>query len=258
MKLSLLSVCAALLAGSPLLADTTSTSAASATAADSSKVEFRGMLIASGERRFLLSSIGGAKSEWAGLGDSFQDWNLVSFGEKDNTLILKKSDGTELDLVLESSKAGKAEVKATLTDAQRVLEKIHFGEMLGKILESQKKAQLMAMRAQLEKRGMSPEDIDKVIAQQTSAMNRMWGSIDMKALQNSMAQIYSEEFTADQLNGISQFYDTSAGQATLEKAPEIQQKLMQVLIPQLLAARQQMQASPAATASPATPPAPKG
>jgi hypothetical protein len=143
---------------------------------------------------------------------------------------------------------------------------MHFGEMLGKVLEGQQKAQIAAIRAQLEKNGMSADQIDKIIAQQTSVMKRMWAGIDMKSLQNSMAQIYSEEFTADQLNGISQFYDTSAGQASLEKAPEIQQKLIQVIMPQLMAARQQMKAeqkaqkaiaSPAAAAAPATPPAAK-
>jgi hypothetical protein len=224
------------------------------------------MLVTSGARRFMLSSTGAATSEWVGLGDSYLDWNLDSYREKDATLILKKDDGTELDLVLASSKVGAADVKATLADAQRVLEKMHFGEMLGKVLEGQQKAQIAAIRAQLEKNGMSADQIDKIIAQQTSVMKRMWAGIDMKSLQNSMAQIYSEEFTADQLNGISQFYDTSAGQASLEKAPEIQQKLMQVIMPQLMAARQQMKAeqkaqkaiaSPAAAAAPATPPAAK-
>lgn len=262
MRLSLLSICAALLAGSPLLADTASTPAVPAPAADSSKVEFRGMLIANGTRRFMLSNPGGATSEWVGVGDSFGDWNLVSYGEKDGTLVLKKSNGTELDLLLASSKVGAADVKATLADAQRVMEKIHFGEMMGKILESQQKAQFAAMRSQLAKNGMSADQIDKIIAQQASIMNRMLAGIDTKALQNSMAQIYSEEFTADQLNGISQFYDTSAGQAALEKAPEIQQKLMQVIMPQMMAAATKMRAeqraaaSQAATASPSTPPAP--
>jgi hypothetical protein len=251
-----------LLVGSPLLADAPSNPAVPdpASTPNSSKVELRGMLVTSGTRRFMLSSPGGATSEWVGLGDSFGDWKLVSYGEKDGTLVLKNSDGTELTLVLASSKVGAAEVKATLADAQRVLEKIHFGEMLGKILESQRTAQLTAIRESLAKQGRSEEEIDKIIAQQTSVMKRMWAGIDMKSLQNSMAQIYSEEFTADQLNGISQFYDTSAGQATLEKTPEIQHKLMQVIMPQLMAARQQMQAErqaqktaagPAATASPA-------
>jgi hypothetical protein len=278
MKLPLLLVCTALLAGSPLLADTAAAPAVPASTADSSKIEFRGMLIANGERRFMLSSAGGAASEWLGLGDSFQDWNLVSFGEKDSTLVLKKSDGTERDLVLASSKVGAADPMATVADAQRVLEKIHFGEMLGKIIESQQKAQVMAMRAQLAKNGMSADQIDKIIAQQTSVMKRMWAGIDMKALQGSMAQIYSEEFTADQLNGISQFYDTSAGQAILDKTPEIQQKLMQVIAPQMMAARQKIMAeqkaakaaaqqqaqqkaaaspAPAALAAPSTPPPPK-
>jgi hypothetical protein len=261
MKLSLLAVCAALFACSPLSADPASPSAVTnpAPAVDSSKVEFRGMLIASGERRFMLSSPGGAKSEWVGLGDSFGDWNLVSFGEKDNTLVLKKSDGTELDLVLASSKVGAADVKATLADAQRVLEKIHFGEMLGKILEGQQKAQVAAMRSQLAKNGMSPEQIDKIVARQAGMMKQMWASLDMKSLQSSMAQIYSEEFTADQLSGISAFYDTSAGQAALEKTPEIQQKLMQIIMPQMMAAAIKMRAerqAPAAPASPATPPVP--
>lgn len=260
----LLSVCAALLAGSPLVAETAAPPAAPVPASPPNppKVELRGILVTSGTRQFMLSNSSGATSEWVGLGDSFGDWNLVSYREKDGTLLLRKGDGTELDLVLASSKVGAADVKATLADAQRVLAKIHFGEMLGKMLGSQQKTALAAMRKQLEKSGMSADQIDKMIAQQTNVMKQMWSSIDMKSLQNSMAQIYSEEFTADQLNGISQFYDTDAGQATLEKAPEIQQKLMQVLMPQIMAATaQQMraagQAQKAAPASPAAPSASK-
>ena len=230
------------------------------------------MLVTSGDRRFMLSTPGGATSQWVGVGDSFQDWNLASFSEKDGTLILKKSDGTELDLVLASSKVGAAEVKATVADAQRVMEKIHFGEMLGKVLEGQRTAQIAAIRGSLAKQGKSQEEIEKIIAKQTKLMNRLWSSIDMKDLQNSMAQIYSEEFTADQLQGISEFYDTSAGKASLDKAPEIQQKLMKVMMPKLMAAGQQIQAeekaqkaaanqattaAPAATASPAVPPVSK-
>ncbi len=243
MKLPPLSVCIALLACSPLLADTASTPAAApAPAANSPKVEFRGLLATGGEHRFLLSTPGGTKSEWLDVGDSFQDWTVDSYREKDGTLVLKNSNGGELDLQMAASVIGKADVKATLADAQRVLEKIHFGEMMLKVINSQRTAQLAAMRDALQKRGMEPDQIEKIIAQQTKVMDRIWSTIDAKELQNDIAQIYSEEYTPDQLEGISEFYDTPAGQATLEKAPEIQQKLMKVLMPKVLAAQQQIMA----------------
>src|SRR5581483_309486 len=167
---------------------------------------------------------------------------IDSYNDKDGTLVVKNSGGSELHLQMSESVIGKAEVKATLADAQKVMEKIHFGEMLIKVINSQRTAQMAAMKDALEKRGTPPEQIEKIIAQQTKAMDRMWASLDSKHLQNSMAQIYSEEFTPDQLTGISEFYDTPAGQASLEKAPEIQQKLMKVIMPKMLAAQQQMMA----------------
>ncbi|HTQ32060.1 MAG TPA: DUF2059 domain-containing protein [Opitutaceae bacterium] len=240
MKLSLFSLCAALLTCSPLLADTGSTPVTPAPAADAPKLEFRGLLATGGEHRFLLSSPGGTKSDWLDVGDSFQNWTIDSYNEKDGTLVLKNSAGSELHLQMTASVIGKADIKATLADAQKVMEKLHFGEMLIKILNNQKTAQIAMIREMLEKRGMSPDQIEKIIAQQTKAMDRIWASFDAKELQNAMAQIYSEEYTPDQLAGISEFYDTPAGQASLEKAPEIQQKIMKFMMPKILAAQQQM------------------
>jgi hypothetical protein len=222
----------------------------------STKPELRGILVTTTGRRFLLSSPGGTVSKWVAVGESFDSWKVDAFDGKQSTLTLKGNAGQELTLSMEAGKTGEeAAQPADLAQVQRMMEKIHFGEMLKKVLDGQRAAQLAAIRQSLEKRGMPQDQIDAIVAKQTQMLNRMWANVDMQDVQKSMAQIYSEEFTADQLEGISEFYDTPAGQATLAKAPEIQSKIMQAIMPKLIAAQQQMAAEQKAKAAAAPAPA---
>ena len=241
-KLPLILACALLLAGPPLLADPDVTPAAAtqAPAADASP-KFGGVIVTRSELMFNLSSPGFTKSQWLGIGDSFGSWKISAYDEKSGELLLKKDDGTELRLTLAEGKVGEGPAAATLADAQRVLDKIHFGRMMSKVLEGQKAAQMKMMRQMLQRKGMAPAQVDKIVAQQAKVMDRIWASIDTKDLQGSMAQIYSEEFTSDQLNAMSAFYDSDAGQAAIEKQPEIQQKLMAIIMPKIMAVQQQIQ-----------------
>jgi hypothetical protein len=216
LKLSLLLACGALLAGLPLLADPDVTAAAAAPARDTNPT-LGGVIVTKNDLMFNLSSYGFAKSQWLGIGDSYGAWKVSAYDDKSGELLLKKDDGTELRLTLAESKVGEsAPAAATLADAKRVLDKIHFGLMMTRILEGQRAAQLKAMRRMLLQKGMTPEKADKIVAQQAKLLDRIFSGIDTTDLQNSLAQIYSEEFTADQLAGLSAFYDSDAGRASID------------------------------------------
>lgn len=234
-----------------------------AAATSPAKPELRGILVMAGNDHFLLAAPGSKSSQWVAIGDKFGDWTVDSFNEKDEALTLRSDDGGHVTLYTEAATTGQgAPQMADLAMVRRMMDKLHFAQMLQKIIEGQQAAQFAAIRQSLKSRGMSDEKIDAIIAKQTQMADRLWANVSMQDLQDTMAQIYSEEFTQDQLDGISAFYDSPAGQASIEKAPDIQAKIMQAIMPKLLAAQQQMQAeakaAPAAPAAPAAAPAPKG
>jgi hypothetical protein len=219
------------------------------TPSPSAKPDLRGVMDLGNGQRFLLIVPGGASESWAKLGDSVGAWKLSDYREKDRTLVLKQDDGTELDLALAPDHVKEADVQATLADAQALLRKMNFGQMMTRILEQQKLAIAQMMKQQMLRRGMSPDEAAAASAKQGQAMDAFWKAIDMNSLQDDIAGVYSQVFTKDELNGIADFYDTPSGQALLDKQPQIQQKMMQVMMPRMM----QAMASARNAAAPAAP-----
>jgi hypothetical protein len=54
-------------------------------------------------------------------------------------------------------------------------------------------------------------------------------------MRQDFARIFTEVYTPDELRGMADFYDTAAGKAWAAKQPEVQQKLMQVMMPRVMA-----------------------
>jgi hypothetical protein len=226
------------------------------------KPEFRGMLATKREKRFLLSTPGASQSGWVVVGDSFQGWKLVSYNDAEATLLLKRSDGTEFTLSMAEKKVTPGEIKATVADADRVLQKMHFSEMITKTFEQQKKmmADMMARQATKLPAGTTKEEM---AAFQAKVLDKIFGQFQGSDMEKDVAQIYSNVFTPDELSGLSDFYDTPTGQSYIAKQPEVQQQLMQVLMPRMQGMQSQIQqmtsefraqqAAKAAAAAPAAP-----
>ena len=261
MKIASLSF-ALLLAATTAFADDPAAPAAPPSAAApspaSAKPELRGVMDLGSGKRFLLLSPGGASNSWVQVGDSVGDWKVTDYRENDRTLVLKKDDGTEADLSLAADAAKAADVKATLADAQALFQKMNFAQMMNRVIAQQQQAITAMMKQSMLQRGMSAEDADAAAAKQSQAMAGFWKAMDMNSLQDDFAQVYSDVFTKDELAGISDFYDTAAGQALLAKTPEIQQKTMQIMMPRMMQAMASMQKSAAASAAPAAPAGPAG
>lgn len=200
-------------------------------AAETVAPELRGVLITGAERRFALS-IPGGENAWLGVGEKFAGWTLTEYRAAEDAIVLAK-DGRETVLKLSSSKIGEADVKATLADAEDVLSKMKFEEMFAKILEQQKNAMIEMTKNMTGKvKGAEAADI---AAFQAKVMDTMFAEMNADSMKGEFARIYSEVFTKAELKGLGDFYGTAAGQAMIDKQPEIQKKTMEVMMPRMMA-----------------------
>ena len=202
--------------------------------------ELRGVLISGADQRFALTLPGGARTAWAGVGESYEGWKLASYNQADETLVVKK-DGREVSIKLASSKVGAADNKATIADAEEVFRKMNFDEMLGKIMDQQKKNQLNMMRQMLARNPPKDGSQDDRMALQSKIMDAIFAELKPESMRADIAKAYSDVFTKDELAGMADFYGTPAGQALTAKQPELQQKMMEIMQPRLMAGMQKAQ-----------------
>lgn len=219
---------------------------ASAALAADSKPLLRGLIETNSTQRFLLSSEGGTQEKWVGIGDTYGGWKVDSWSGDQKGLTLKGPQGEVVVLSMQRSATGAASAEpenATLAQAQLVINRMHIAEMMRKMLDQQKRAMAGMTRQMMAKMkpDANPADVDRAVAMQQKVMSAVFSSIDLNDLQNQMAQAYSTIFTPDELQGMADFYDTPAGQAAIQKQPQVQQAMMQIMMPKIMGAVQQMQ-----------------
>ncbi len=200
--------------------------------------ELHGILVTGNNHRFALVTPGGGQSGWATVGETFAGWKVLTYlpaadavvlgqGERRVTVHLNTSTVRESDAV--------AGTKATVAEADELLGKMRFEAMWDRIAEEQKKGMIGAMRqqatAEFTKQGLQPKEIDALLDKMGDAVMAGLLSDDMR---KDFAQIYADVYTKDELSGMAAFYDTTAGKAWIEKQPEVQQKLMQVMMPRVM------------------------
>jgi hypothetical protein len=232
--------CAVLIAGAALAAQAAESAAGTAVAptggsSASAKPELRGVIVTSSEQRFLLSAGGGSHSKWVGVGDDFGDWKVSEYRIKDATLVLKGKGGAVLELTMATTSVLAADSgKATLEDAQKLFESMHMGDMIKKIMDQQQTMVTAQMDRGLQriKGNATPEEL---AAFKQQLVDKMWSGVDSQKITDGIAKIYSEEFTADQIKDMADYYSTPTGQATIAKMPEIQAKQQQLIAPQIQA-----------------------
>lgn len=193
--------------------------------------ELRGMLATGTERRFALS-IPGGDTAWLPVGGKFAGWTLTEFRAAEDVIVLVK-DGRETLLKLSSSKITEADVKATLADAEAVLSKMKFEEMFAKIIEQQKKSVAEMTREMTG--NIKGADTTDVAAFQSKVMDTIFAEMKPEEMKADFAKIYSEVFTKAELKGLGDFYGTAAGQAMIDKQPDVQKRTMDVMMPRMMA-----------------------
>jgi hypothetical protein len=217
--------------------------AASALHAADSVPAFNAVLNMGKEQRFVLVGLEGKPSDWLKLGDTYEGYTIKSFDSKDSTLDLEHGGKT-----VKVSLVGGAGVKdtpvpthASLADAQALLNKMRFDEMLERTLAQQKKA-MAAMFDQMAAQNNHPGvNKDDLVAFQQKMTDELTSAMNTTEMKNDMAQIYSDVFTKDEIDGLSSFYGTPAGEALIEKQPEVQQKMQALMMPRMMAVMPKIQ-----------------
>jgi len=190
-----------------------------ARADDAPALELRGVLATGAGTRFCLSTTGGGHaSAWLSVGEAFEGWKLAEFRDKENVLILRRDNGTEVKLSLASSRVATADVKATLADAEEVFRKMNFEQMFAKILDQQKQNQLAMMKKMIPAGGRNGVTAADMADVQKKAMDVMFEALDPEQMKNDLMRIYSEVFTKDELRGLADFYGTATGTAMMAAA----------------------------------------
>lgn len=189
---------------------------------------FNATLTVGKNHRFVLVDAHGKASPFLALGETFAGYTLKSYDPKAGALELEK-DGvvSRVTLVADAATASApaARIPATVADAEAVLNKMHFEEMMERAMKGQKKmlaAQFERMGAQMAARGADPAD---VVEFQKKITAEVFSAIDAKTLKNDVSKIYSEVFSKEELDQISAFYGTPLGEMLNARQPEVQEKL---------------------------------
>ncbi len=231
-----------------LLALLSAFTAVAALAADQVPL-FSGTLSLGHDTRFLLVTPAGQNSPWLKVGDTFEGYAVKDYDAKAGTLQLEK-DGKSTKVALVTDAAvtnAPTPTPATLADAEAVFRVMRFDEMMKRVLDGQKKAmgpmmqQSLARALAQAKINMSDEDKAAFAALQTKMMDQMLGPITGPDMRASMAKIYSEVFSKEELDSMAGFYGTAGGQALIDKQPDVQQKMMAAMMPMIMQNQQSVQ-----------------
>ncbi len=189
---------------------------------------FNATLTMGKEHRFVLVDANGKSSSFLELGETFAGYKLKNYDAKEGALDLEK-DGkiSRVTLVADAAtvSAPAAKLPATIADAEGVLNKMHFEEMMERAMDRQKKmiaGQFQKMSAQMAAGGADPAE---VAAFQKKITDEVFGVLDAKTLKGDVSKIYSEVFSKQELDQISAFYSTPLGEMLNAKQPEVQDKL---------------------------------
>lgn len=189
---------------------------------------FNATLTMGREHRFVLIDSAGKTSPFLALGESFAGYTLKAYEARTGVLELER-DGqvSRVTLVADAATANAPAlpIPATVADAEAVLAKMHFEEMLERALAQQKKAvlgQFQQVGARMTAQGVDPAE---AAAFQKKMADEILGVLDAKQLKGDVSKIYSEVFTKQELESIAAFYSTPLGEMLATKQPAVQEKL---------------------------------
>lgn len=226
------------------------------------------------DSRFVLGGADGQTSGWLKLGDEYAGFSLKAFDVATSELELTR-DGRSSKIKLQvgsaaGGPAGAAFNAGSVADANELLRVMRFDEMLGRMMDQQKKA-LQPMLAQslnqaLSRLNLSDTEKAEMLAFQQKSIDELMSSVMGPEFRANIAQVYTEIFTKEELTAQANFYSTPVGQAVVDKTPAAQAKLQELMAPRLTQGMgkmqqstqefmRQMAAKRAANAAPGAPPA---
>lgn len=225
-----------------------------ARAATESTPLLRGILIDSTGNLFSLADATGSAT-WTKLGQSFDGWKLDAF-DADRKVLTISHGGVTRELTLETGTIKADDRHPTFAEADTLLEKMRFEDMISKSLENQQKAMAKAF-GQMGGKKMSDAESAKMADIQTKAMKLMFDEMDVPGMRKDLAHAMTEIYTPDEIRAQTAFYSTPLGQASIEKQPQLQARMTELMMPRMMHAMPKIQAmvkeETAKAAAPATP-----
>jgi hypothetical protein len=202
--------------------------AMSLSAAEKGAPLFNAILSMGKEHRFVLTDGQGKTSTFLALGEAFDGFTLKSYEQKSGVLELER-DGRihRVNLVADAATkdAPPPPIPATMADAETVLSKMHFEEMMERALGQQRKmivGQFQQIASRMVAQGVDPTE---AAAFQKKLTDEVLTILDPKQLKKDVTKIYSEVFTKQELEQLGAFYSTPLGEMLSAKQPEVQEKL---------------------------------
>ena len=192
---------------------------------------------------FSITDSVGSGGGWLKIGQSFRAYELSEYDSETETLTLVR-DGREFEISLAGSKASPADpgsMDERMKEAGRLMELMNFEKMIDDSLEAQMNAMSDILRRQLAQASPDGKTDEEPIEFQAKAMRSMFSEIDWAPIEAGLTEAYAEVFSQEELAGMANFYTTPAGQASIEKMPEIQRKSMEVMMPAIMQASNKMQ-----------------
>jgi hypothetical protein len=178
--------------------------------------------------RFVLVDGQGKASAFLELGESFAGYKLKAYEAKTGVLQLER-DGRMHSVTLVADAPTKdappPPMPATIADAEAVLNKMHFDEMIERTLAQQKKmvaGQFQQVGAQMTKQGVDPAE---AAAFQKRLTDEVFAIFDPKQLKSDVSKIYSEVFSKQELDQLGSFFTTPLGEMLATRQPAVQEKL---------------------------------
>ena len=69
----------------------------------------------------------------------------------------------------------------------------------------------------------------------------MFAEMDIPGMQTDLAQVYADTFSSAELKAQADFYSTAAGQSMIDKQPEIQRRVTELMMPRMMKAMPKIQ-----------------
>jgi hypothetical protein len=221
-----------------MLAAIVATSSA-AFAAETAPLTFNGVLTLSNAQHFGLVNDGATKTGWVKLGGEFDGYVLKSYDAPSHTLTLEREGKTYTVTMADGKFTGTEKVagtKATLADAEAVFATMQIEDMLVKSMEKTLGAQQKMMAANMEKQLGGKVDPEDMAAFQKKMLSSMIEAMNPEQMKKDMVQIYADNFTKEELSAMAAFNSTPAGKSMIEKQPEIQGRIQELMMPRMMAA----------------------
>jgi uncharacterized protein len=207
---------------------------------------FNATLTVGKEHRFVLVSSAGKTSSFLRIGESFEGYTVKAYDAKESALDLERDGKISRVTLVGGAAVADAPIMtpATLADAEDLMRKMNFDGLMKSTMEAQKKAMASVMQqtagqtlARLNL-NLTEEDKAAFTAMQNETMDEALRVIAGPEMRSAMARIYSEVFSKEELDGLAAFYGTPAGQALNSKQPDVQQKMMSVMMPLVIQGQQ--------------------